>query len=145
MDGLKFLYRRWLNWWRRVYLHCGFNARGTSGNILQYCEPSSILCSEAEWCLWWYGYQWRRKGNLTHFWRKVQINEYGKASETVRIQCDGSYEEREGYECYEKSSEVYIANVCQCDENMWNGANSLFFTTVLAVFVPLFARIWKYI
>ena len=85
------------------------------------------------------------KGNLTHFWRKVQINEYGKASETVRIQCDGSYEEREGYECYEKSSEVYIANVCQCDENMWNGANSLFFTTVLAVFVPLFARIWKYI
>ena len=37
---------------------------------------------------------------------------YGKTSETVRIQGDGSYEKREGYECYQKSSEVYIINVC---------------------------------
>ena len=58
------------------------------------------------------------KGNLTHFWRKVQINEYGKASDTVKIHCDVSYEKRGGYVCYEKSSEVYIKNVCQCDKDI---------------------------
>jgi len=68
------------------------------------------------------------------------MNIYGKTNETVRIQRDCGYEKREGYKCYQKRSEDYIVNVCQCDEDMCNGANGLFFAPVLAVFVPLFAR-----
>jgi len=81
-----------------------------------------------------------QKDNLTPFCRKVQMNIYGASNETIRIQRDCGYEKREGYDCYQKRSEDYIVNVCQCDEDQCNGANSLFFAPVLAVFVPLFAR-----
>jgi len=77
--------------------------------------------------------------DITPFCRKVQMNIYG-TNETLRIQRDCGYERREGYLCYQKRSEDYIVNVCQCDEDKCNGANSLFFAPVLALLVPLFVK-----
>jgi len=77
---------------------------------------------------------------ITPFCRKVQMNVYAVSNQTIRIQRDCGYERRTDRDCYQKRSENYIVNVCQCDDDMCNGANSLFFAPVLAVLVPLFVK-----
>jgi len=74
------------------------------------------------------------------FCRKTIMDVY--VANSVRIQRDCGYQMREstGYDCYQKRSEDYVVNVCQCEDDLCNGANGLVFAPVLAVLVPLFAR-----
>lgn len=77
------------------------------------------------------------------FCRKMVMN-IERASGTIeRIQRDCAYERRElneGYFCYQKRSEDYTVDVCQCDGDMCNHANNLTFASILAVLVPVFTR-----
>ncbi|CAL4172854.1 unnamed protein product [Meganyctiphanes norvegica] len=56
----------------------------------------------------------------------------------TRIKRDCGYKRREGHECYQKRAEDYTTNVCQCDHDMCNGANSHAFVSVLVIFGALF-------
>merc|ERR1712243_423070 len=69
------------------------------------------------------------------FCRKTVMDVY--IADSLRIQRDCGYERREGFDCYQKRSEDYIVNVCQCDKDFCNSANGLMFAPVLAVLAPL--------
>ncbi|KAK7066045.1 hypothetical protein SK128_024468, partial [Halocaridina rubra] len=59
-----------------------------------------------------------------------------------RVQRDCGYKRREGYDCYQKRSEDYVMDTCQCDKKLCNGAPALTTSvaTVLAFVVPLITR-----
>nr|XP_053633513.1 uncharacterized protein LOC128689352 [Cherax quadricarinatus] len=60
----------------------------------------------------------------------------------VRVMRDCGFKRREIYDCYQKRSEDYFVDVCQCDADRCNGSPSLTFSLapVLALSLPLFAR-----
>jgi len=76
----------------------------------------------------------------TPFCRKMRMDIY-ETSE-VRIKRDCGYMRREGYECYKKRSDDYLIKVCQCDEDLCNGAPAVSFSLapLIALTLPIFAR-----
>ncbi|XP_063591031.1 uncharacterized protein LOC134768255 [Penaeus indicus] len=78
------------------------------------------------------------KDNQTPFCRKMRMDIYQENE--IRILRDCGYERREDRECYQKRSDDYIVDVCQCDEDLCNGAPSLSLAPLLALALPFFAR-----
>lgn len=74
------------------------------------------------------------------FCRKVK--EYIHTNSIVRVHRECAYMMREGYDCYQKRSEDYVMDVCQCDEDHCNNSPALTapVTSLLAVAIPLLAR-----
>jgi len=83
------------------------------------------------------------KGDDEPFCRKVKyyIERVNNATE-YRVQRDCGYKRREGFDCYQKRSEDYVMDTCQCDGNLCNGVPALAtsMATMFTVAVPLFAR-----
>ena len=83
------------------------------------------------------------KDGLSPFCRKVKyaIERVHNASE-FRVQRDCGYMKREGYDCYQKRSEDYVMDTCQCENELCNGAPSLSTSvaTMFAIAVPIIAR-----
>lgn len=62
----------------------------------------------------------------------------------VRVHRECAYMRREGYECYQKRSEDYVMDVCQCDDDLCNGSPALstpLVPLIAAVAFPLLARV----
>lgn len=74
------------------------------------------------------------------FCRKVK--EYIHDNDVVRVHRECAYMRREGYDCYQKRSEDYVMDVCQCDEDLCNDSPALKapIASLLAVAIPLLAR-----
>ncbi|KAK8381922.1 hypothetical protein O3P69_015142 [Scylla paramamosain] len=74
------------------------------------------------------------------FCRKVK--EYIHTNSVVRVHRECGYMMREGYECYQKRSEDYVMDVCQCEKDLCNDSPSLTapISSLLAVAIPLLAR-----
>lgn len=64
----------------------------------------------------------------------------GSGVSMVRVSRDCGYEWREPYECYQKRSEDYVLDVCQCRDAECNGVPALTVAPILAVLVPFMAR-----
>ncbi|XP_068202406.1 UPAR/Ly6 domain-containing protein crok-like [Palaemon carinicauda] len=80
------------------------------------------------------------KDGVTPFCRKVKYAI--KNSSEYRVQRDCGYMRREGYDCYQKRSEDYVMDTCQCENDLCNNAPSLSTSvaTMFAVAVPIVAR-----
>ncbi|XP_045137480.1 uncharacterized protein LOC123519897 isoform X2 [Portunus trituberculatus] len=74
------------------------------------------------------------------FCRKVK--EYIHTNSIVRVHRECAYMMREGYDCYQKRSEDYVMDVCQCDKDHCNNSPALTapITSLLAVAIPLLAK-----
>lgn len=85
----------------------------------------------------------KEENDVTPFCRKSKsyIERVHNTTET-RIQRDCGYMRREGYLCYQKRSEDYVMDTCQCDSDLCNGAPALTTSvaSILAVVVPIFTR-----
>lgn len=76
------------------------------------------------------------------FCRKVKEYIEIHESNVVRVHRECGYMKREGYDCYQKRSEDYVMDVCQCDEDLCNDSPALKapIAPLLAVAIPLLAR-----
>ncbi|XP_042883231.1 uncharacterized protein LOC122260149 isoform X2 [Penaeus japonicus] len=72
------------------------------------------------------------------FCRKMRMYIY--KDEEIRISRDCGYERRDDRECYQKRSDDYIVDVCQCDDDLCNGSPSLSLAPLLALALPFFVR-----
>jgi len=57
----------------------------------------------------------------------------------ARVSRDCGYRRRINYDCYQKRSEDYVLDTCQCDGDFCNGAPTSV-ASVLALTVPFFTR-----
>lgn len=81
------------------------------------------------------------KDNQTPFCRKMRMDiEVVYQENEIRILRDCGYERKEDRECYQKRSDDYIVDVCQCDEDLCNGTPSLSLAPLLALALPFLAR-----
>lgn len=71
------------------------------------------------------------------FCRKTKT--FLEINEETRIHRDCGYYERTGYDCYQKRSEDYISDVCQCNTDFCNSGNKIGAVT-LAITIPIIAR-----
>jgi len=78
------------------------------------------------------------KDGMEPFCRKMRMDIY--IENEVRIQRDCGYKRREDKLCYQKRSDDYIIDTCQCDEDLCNNAPSLNLAPIMALSLPLFAR-----
>ncbi|XP_045601454.1 uncharacterized protein [Procambarus clarkii] len=81
--------------------------------------------------------------NVTEaFCRKSKIYLKEVPSGEVRVVRECAYQRREIYDCYQKRSEDYYIDVCQCDEDLCNSSPvlTLSLASALAVTLPFFAR-----
>jgi len=78
------------------------------------------------------------KEGQTVFCRKMKMDIY--IENEVRIQRDCGYKRREDKDCYQKRSDDYIIDTCQCDTDLCNDAPSLNLAPIMALALPLLAR-----